>query len=158
MNVLRHPAVIRVAGLLIGALFVVAAVAKLADLPTFARQIRNFHLAPVAITNLLAMVIPWIELLAGACLVVRLGVRSGAWVVFGSLVVFTVAVAIALARHLNIECGCFGALGATRVGVGKLAENAGMLLLAAIAALEPRPPGAPAAAAGPVTEEVAPPR
>jgi hypothetical protein len=48
---------------------------------------------------------------------------------------FTAAVGIAWARGLNIECGCFGTLGASQVGARKFAENLGFTVLAVIAVM-----------------------
>ena len=147
MSVLRHPVLIRLAGIGIGLVFLAAAIAKLADPGALAQQIRHYRLIPPAATPMLAIVLPGIELIAGLSLVVRVRPRSGAWVACGALLVFTVAVASAMARGLNFECGCFGSLAATRIGARKIAENLVLLLIAGIAALDPRageeaePPG-----------------
>jgi hypothetical protein len=54
------------------------------------------------------------------------------------MAVFIVAVAVAMARGLDIECGCFGTADGTRVGFVKLLENSGMFALAAIGSLRSR--------------------
>ena len=64
--------------------------------------------------------------------------REAALLATGLMGVFTVAVIAALARGLDIECGCFGTADATRVGVVKVVENVGMLIVAALAAGRPR--------------------
>ena len=144
MSALRHPMVIRLAGIGIGVVFLAAAAAKLWDPAALAQDIRHFRLIPSALTPLLAIVLPWIELLAALSLLARVRPRSGAWVALGALLVFTVAVAAAMARGLDFECGCFGTLAATRIGVRKLATNLALLAIASIAVLDPRPnPPAP---------------
>jgi hypothetical protein len=50
---------------------------------------------------------------------------------------FVFVVAAAVARGLDIECGCFGTSDASRVGTAKLIENVGLLALALIASLKP---------------------
>ena len=51
-------------------------------------------------------------------------VHSGAsLLVFGLMIVFTAAVGTALARGLDISCGCFDTEGGTQVGLAKIAEN-----------------------------------
>ncbi|RMF70896.1 MAG: DoxX family membrane protein, partial [Planctomycetota bacterium] len=66
----------RVAALLarvvVGGLFVATAIAKLADPLKFAEEIQNYQLVPIALTHLLALVLPWLEGLAG--LLLALGV------------------------------------------------------------------------------------
>jgi hypothetical protein len=50
----------------------------------------------------------------------------------------TLAVASAVTRGLDFECGCFGTSDASRVGPTKLLENLAMLAVAWIATLRPR--------------------
>lgn len=128
---------IRGAQLGIGLLMGWAALAKLVDLPAFAHQIHNFQILPVPMENLVAMVLPWIELVAALSLVLGVRPRSGAVVTTGLMAVFTVAVAAALVRGLNIECGCFGTSSASRVGVAKLLQNLAMLAVAVVATRAP---------------------
>lgn len=137
-SALRHPRLIRVCQIGIGLLFLAAALAKIGDVAAFARQLHNFHMVPLWSEHLLAMTLPWIELVAGLALVLGIRPRAGAVVVTASLVVFTAAVAVAMARGLDIECGCFGTADGSRVGFVKLVENLGMLLLGVVASLRAR--------------------
>jgi putative oxidoreductase len=147
MRAFRHPGLIRAAQIVLGILFGWAALAKLADLATFALQVHNFRLLPIAAENLVAMLLPWVELVAALALVLGMRPRAGAWVAGVLLAVFTVGVALAMARGLDFECGCFGKASSTRVGWGKLAQNLGMLLLAWIGTWTPLRAERPAAAA-----------
>lgn len=122
------------AQLAIGALFVAASLAKLGDLNDFANQVNHYRLAPVAVVNVIAMVTPWIELLAGLSLLLRVKPRAGAVVALAMLLVFTVAVAAAWARGLDFRCGCFGKAGAQSIGAQKFLENVALSLLAVAAA------------------------
>jgi uncharacterized membrane protein YphA (DoxX/SURF4 family) len=130
-----HPRTIRAAQCVIGVLMLWAALAKLGDLRSFALQVHNFRILPLALENLVAMTLPWIELLAGLSLVLGTRPRSGAVVAAGLLSVFTVAVGLAILRGLDFECGCFGTADASRVGVVKLAQNLGMLAVAVVSSV-----------------------
>jgi len=77
---------------------------------------------------------------AGLALVLGVRPRAGAWVAGVLLAGFTVGVALAMARGLNFTCGCFGTADATRIGWAKLAENLGMLALAALGSSRAREP------------------
>jgi uncharacterized membrane protein YphA (DoxX/SURF4 family) len=149
----KNPGVIRAAQIVVGILFGWAALAKLADLSAFALQVHNFRLLPIAAENLVAMLLPWVELVAALALLLGIRSRAGAWVAGLLLAVFTLGVASAMARGLDFECGCFGKASATRVGWGKLAQNVGMLLLAWVgtwkAESAPRPASASDQAAAP---------
>src|SRR5436190_22320539 len=103
-----HPTVRRAAQILCGLIFLAAALPKIADLSGFAGSVHNFHLepvVPVAITNVLAVTIPWVELVAGLALVTGVRPRAGAIVYTLLLAVFTAAVVAAMARGLSFECG-----------------------------------------------------
>ena len=129
------PLVVRIARIAVGLVFLVAAFGKLADPGAFALQIHNYRLAPPGSENAIAMVVPWIELVTGLALAIGIKPRAGAAIALAMMVGFTVAVGIAWARGLNIECGCFGTLGASQVGARKFAENLVLTLLAAFAVL-----------------------
>ena len=131
-------AVRRGAQVTLGALFLFAALAKIVDVASLAREVHNFHLVPFWSEHLVAMILPWVELLAGLALVLGIRPRAGAWVAGALLVGFTAGVALAMARGLNFECGCFGTAAGTRIGWAKLGENLGMLALAALGSLRPR--------------------
>ncbi len=138
MDVLTGTPVRRGAQILLGLLFLTAALAKIVDVASLAKEVHNFHLVPLWSEHLLAMMVPWIELVAGLALVLGIRPRAGAWVAGALLVAFTIAIVAAMARGLDFACGCFGTADATRIGWAKLAENLGMLALAAVGSLKPR--------------------
>ena len=137
-RLLTHPLAVRFCQVAIGVVFGAAGLAKLGNLPAFAYEIHNFRMMPVPTENLLAITLPWIEIVMGLALV--LGIRNRAAAVLSAVLmaVFTVAVGQAVARNLDIECGCFGTADAQEVGVKKLLQNVGMLAVAVIASLRAR--------------------
>jgi len=141
LHFFRHPTVRRIAQLGAGVIFLAAALPKIADLEAFSGSIHNFHMEPVVpmvLTNVLAVMIPWIELVAGLALIANVKPRAGAVVYTALMVLFTVAVVAALARGLSFDCGCFGKSDAANLGMKKLLENLGMVALGVIASLERR--------------------
>ncbi|MEQ1834297.1 MAG: MauE/DoxX family redox-associated membrane protein [Candidatus Eisenbacteria bacterium] len=121
---------IRAAQCITGVLLAWAALGKLGDIPALARDVHNFRLLPAATENAVAMVLPWIELVAALALLLGLRARGAAVVATALMAVLTLAVALATVRGLDIECGCFGTAGAWRVGPAKLAENVAILACA----------------------------
>jgi len=137
-NTLSHPRLVRVAQVVTGVLMIGAGLAKIGNPAGFAAQVHNFQLVPVAVENLIAICLPWIELVAGMALVLAIRARAGALLSTALLAVFTLAVMIALARGMDIECGCFGTADASRVGWIKAGQNLLMLAVAFVATLRPR--------------------
>jgi putative oxidoreductase len=104
---LAHPWLTIRVQLALGAIFVVAAIPKIADPPSFAHMIYNYRLVPASLINLSALVMPWVELLAGLALILGLWKTAARNVVGILLAVFIIAIGINLARDNAIDCGCF---------------------------------------------------
>ncbi len=138
MRMFASPWLVGLARIAIGIVFITAALAKIGDPGALATQVHHFHLAPEAWENLIAITLPWVELLTGLALVLDVRARSGAWVAAALLASFTLMVAIAMARGLNFECGCFGTADATRIGAVKLLENLALTAGALIASIRAR--------------------
>jgi uncharacterized membrane protein YphA (DoxX/SURF4 family) len=138
---LGHPLVLRGSQLAVGIVFVAAALAKIGDPGYFAGQVHNYRLVPIVTENLVAMMLPWVELVAGVALVLGLRARAAALICTVLMALFTVGVALAVARGLDFECGCFGKADATRIGYRKLFENVVLTAVAAIAAGNRKLPG-----------------
>jgi uncharacterized membrane protein YphA (DoxX/SURF4 family) len=115
--------------LLLGFVFIYAAVAKISDPLSFSKAIYNYKLMPDVFINFLALSISWIELVAGVLLLFGISVKENSAILSGLLLVFIFAIGISVARGLNIDCGCFGTAGGTKVGILKILENIGLLLV-----------------------------
>lgn len=137
--IVRRPLVVRGAQVVVGAFLLGAALAKVGDPAAFAVQVHNYRLAPVWSEHLLAVTLPWVELVAGLSLVLGVRGRAGAVVAVALMALFTLAVAQAWLRGLDFECGCFGTADASRIGAKKLAENLALTGVAALAAIRLRP-------------------
>ena len=122
----------------LGLFFVAAALPKLVDPPSFAHMIYNYRLVPGAFVNLMALVMPWLELLAGLALILGIWTRTSAGLAGALLLVFLVAISLNLARGNAIDCGCFDVSSANRTVDERLADmrldilrDLGMLLMVA---------------------------
>jgi len=112
----------------IGGYFVVAAVPKIIEPLAFATSIMHYGLVPSWSVNAIALILAWLELIAGIGLI--MGIRTNVQALFcgGMLVVFTLAVAYAVVLGLKIDCGCFGASGGEEVSWLKVAKNSAMII------------------------------
>ncbi|MCS6797378.1 MAG: DoxX family membrane protein [Myxococcota bacterium] len=125
------------ARLVLAAIFATAAVPKLVQPDAFAAALDNYHLLPAALVGPVAVAVPVVELVLAASLLTGVDARGAAVVAAGLLVVFGVAMASALVRGIDVECGCFGGRVAARVGVWPIVRNAGLVVLAVLVALSP---------------------
>lgn len=150
--VLRSPLLHVALRLLLGMVFVAAALPKIADPAAFARIVYQWQALPPVPANVLAIVLPWVELLAGLMLFAGVWRQDAALVVALLLVMFLGAAAFVLASGIDVEdCGCTSVAAAdhgdgswppawTR-GVGWFLVTRNLVLLAValiVALLEPR--------------------
>jgi putative oxidoreductase len=117
----------------LGGLFVVTGVLKLRDPAAFATAIANYQLLP-QFAALLAATLPAVEIFAGAALIATPSPwrRAAATAITLMMVVFTLAAVAALARGIDISCGCFGAESG-RVDALTIVRD--LVLLAAVGAM-----------------------
>ena len=94
--------------LIVGGLFIWAAVTKIAEPLSFAQDVKNYRLVGQTISFFTAIILPWIELIAALCLITGVFPRSSALLISGLLVFFILLVAITIIRGIDVDCGCFG--------------------------------------------------
>jgi thiol-disulfide isomerase/thioredoxin/uncharacterized membrane protein YphA (DoxX/SURF4 family) len=138
------------ARLLLGAAFVVAGVAKLADRDGARRAVTGFGV-PAQLRGIVAVGVPLVELAVAGLLLTPSTAVPGAACALALLGVFTAAIARTIAHAEEVECHCFGELGRSSAGWSALSRNVALMALAllVVAAGEPRA-GPPAWLVGPV--------
>lgn len=125
-----------VAGLALAAVFVVAAVTKLADRDGTTEEFANLGLpAP----GLLARVVPPAELIVAALLLTRPNV--GALTATVALLAFSAVLLAVLRSGRSVSCGCLGSLSDKPVSAATLVRNGALITLAALASTGPNPAG-----------------
>lgn len=151
---LRHRALHVLLAWILGAVFLYASYEKIVKPEDFARIVYHYQIVgpngtvPPFAANLLAVTLPWIEVVAGLLLISGLWRREAAGVAALLLIVFMVAVGSAMWRGIDIEnCGCFSVSGTgRRAGVLLLLGDAGLLAAALLLAFRaPSGDGEPAA-------------
>ena len=126
---IRNKIVLFLFRIVVGGLFLYAGAVKISDPLGFAQGIANYRLVPRAIAFFAALILPWVEVLAGAALVAGLFRRTSAGLISLMLVFFIVLVAVTMIRGLDVDCGCFGAL-SRKAGWSLILEDAAMLFMA----------------------------
>jgi len=93
--------------LILAGIFIYASLDKIAHPAAFAKDVYNYQVLPDALINLTALVLPWLELFLGLCLLAGIWLPGAVLTVNGLMVVFLAAFLFNLARGLDINCGCF---------------------------------------------------
>jgi uncharacterized membrane protein YphA (DoxX/SURF4 family) len=118
----------------LAAVWLVSGLLKAADPDQTYVAVRAYDVLPDAGVEVVAALLPWVELALGVLLLVGVGTRLVAALSAVLLIVFVAGVIQAWARGLSIDCGCFGGGGAVEPGqttyVQELLRDAGFLLMA----------------------------
>jgi uncharacterized membrane protein YphA (DoxX/SURF4 family) len=109
--------------LIVGVVFVYASLYKIVEPEQFAKSITYYKAMPVSLINLMAVILPWLELITGILLIVGVFSRSNAFIIAVMLLIFIVAISQALLRDIDISCGCFRPEGGERIGLGLLTRD-----------------------------------
>ncbi len=91
----------------LGLAFVLASLHKIMQPAAFAQIVYSYQLFPDFSINLIAIFIPFVELIAGLALVVGFYPRAAATIVNALLVAFVLIIAFNLLRGHEFDCGCF---------------------------------------------------
>lgn len=135
---LAHPWLTIRVQIALGLFFVAASLPKIVDPPSFAHMVYNYRIVPGPLINLMALTMPWVELLSGLALILGIWKETARILIAAMLFIFIVAISINLARHNVIDCGCFDVSVAGKSRPERLADmhlvilrDAGMLLMCA---------------------------
>jgi protein-disulfide isomerase len=102
-----------VARLLLGVVWIWAAVSKLGSPRTFVQTVRAYDVTWEWLSKAIGYGLPVLELCIGIVLVLGIVVRLAAIVSAGLCLVFLIGLIQASARGIKLQCGCFGGGGTT---------------------------------------------
>ncbi len=106
-GLLRSPRLHLLLRLLLGAFFVYASLDKIWSPAAFAKIVYQWQVVGPVPSNLVAVTLPGIELVAGLLLIAGIWKRESALVIALLLVVFILAASSVLARGIDVlNCGC----------------------------------------------------
>ncbi len=116
-------------------ILIAAALPKLADIPASIRAVRAYRLLPEAVVPFVGTMLPFLELLLAAFLLVGLFTRIAAIVWLVMMGAFVIGVIWVWVKGYSIDCGCFGGGGDVEEGTTNyplhLLERAGFIVLGA---------------------------
>lgn len=128
LKAMANPLVLLLARCLLGGVFMFAGWLKFASPRAFADSIGGFKLLHDSILLEVGLLFIWAELICGLAMVIGLATRAAAGIATVMLLSFIFAMVSAVARGLEIECGCFGALLPEGVNVWSVVRTALLLL------------------------------
>lgn len=91
----------------LGIVFIYAAMYKIAEPYDFALSVATYQIAPLVLVNVFAVVLPWVELVAGALLIAGFWTKENATLILLMMFLFIFALIIVLGAGREMGCGCF---------------------------------------------------
>jgi uncharacterized membrane protein YphA (DoxX/SURF4 family) len=93
--------------LVLGGIFIYASLDKILNPGPFAQAVFNYQVLPGELINLTALILPWLELILGACLLFNRWMAGASSLAAILMTIFMGLILYNLARGLDISCGCF---------------------------------------------------
>jgi len=120
-----------IARLYLGGIFIYAAYGKIVDPYGFAVSIATYQMTPTSVVNIMAIFLPWLEIVTGVFLLVGLMTRVQAILINGMMVMFIIAISYAVYRGLDMgSCGCFASEeAAEEISTGTIMRDVYWLLI-----------------------------
>jgi uncharacterized membrane protein YphA (DoxX/SURF4 family) len=118
--------------------FILSGLDKINDLASFAQSIENYRILPLSLVNIIAIFVPWIELVAGGLLLLGFYIKENSTLILALLIIFTAAIISAVLRDLDIDCGCQGTFDGQKVGILKIIENSALMIVSFLSIRYPR--------------------
>jgi uncharacterized membrane protein YphA (DoxX/SURF4 family) len=114
----------------LGLVFLAAAAGKIVDPAALAKIIHNYRILPDMLVNGAALILPWVEVVVGACLLTGFVSRGASLVSVMLLAVFVAAMAYAYHMGYDTQCGCFTTKADDAISPATFVRDGGLLLLA----------------------------
>lgn len=128
--------------LFLGVVFVYASYDKILHPQQFSLAVFQYQLLPDGLVNLVALALPWLELLIGLLLIIGMWMPGAALTAFSLLSAFIIILVINRIRGLDVHCGCFSTEATTgTAGIQTIVRDVVFLLISLVilvAALSPK--------------------
>jgi Methylamine utilisation protein MauE len=119
---------------LIGVIFIVSGADHLLNPYYFLGSIYAYGICAPRTGQVVAVILPALQLVVGASLLVRLWRDAAHFLALSMLLAFAFAQGVAFVRGLDISCGCFAACEETPIGLSTVLPLLGLILASVLRA------------------------
>lgn len=122
--------------IILGAIFLIAGLAKFFDLKDFAFTLGRLNLVPTYLISPISFFIPTIEVLLGLTLIMGIFIRYAAISILCLLIIFSIVILIQMFNKNVIDCNCFGPLFSSQFNIYAFFRNLVLAFVALILVLQ----------------------
>lgn len=108
---IHNKSILWVFRIVVGGIFIWAGLLKILDPLEFAQNIANYRVFSRDLSFIIALVLPWVEVLCGVLVILGIFRSGSSLLLSGLLGVFLVLITVTIFRGLDVDCGCFGSIG-----------------------------------------------
>ena len=112
--------------IVLGVVLIGASIDKILHPEAFAIIIGNYNVLPFGLENIVAIILPILELFIGCCLIFGVMLDGSAVITAGMMCVFIIALSHAMILGIDINCGCFKVSvenGGSHIGFRRIVED-----------------------------------
>ena len=112
--------------IVLGVVLIYASIDKIIHPEAFAKLIGNYNVLPFGLENVVAIILPTLELIVGCCLILGIMLDGSAIITAGMMIVFIFALSQAMIRGIDVSCGCFNVSEAekgSQIGFRRIIED-----------------------------------
>lgn len=118
--------------IILGVLFIYASFHKIVSPDRFLLAVNNYRFLPEFLARPFAAVVPWLELFCGLGLITGVFLKGASLMTALLYLAFVAALTQALARGLDISCGCFADGAAEPIQLWTLIRDIMLFLMALV--------------------------
>ena len=96
------------ARIILGATLLVAGIIKATDIDSTIWSVRTYQIVPWDLAPVIGWTMPILEIIVGLMLIFGIATRWSGLLGTLAMVVFIVGISSVWARHISLDCGCFG--------------------------------------------------
>ena len=93
--------------IILSIVFIYASIDKIVHPQSFAQAVFNHQVLPEILINIIAIVLPWMELILGLCLFFNVWMNGASALTAVLMFIFMSTITFNLLRGLDVGCGCF---------------------------------------------------
>ncbi len=112
---------------ILGGIFIYAGIPKILDPASFAGVVFSYQLLPDMLINIVAIVLPWIEVIVGGFIIIGIWMPGTVLLYNLLLLSFISALVFNTARGLDISCGCFSTESDDVINISTILRDVGFL-------------------------------